>query len=155
MVHTFDDTTALRGRNYYYYVVSKDDGSRNDVSPGVPLVSSKYLTMTNTPAQLKRPANQDLAEIRVVPNPYNRAANAFGTVTRDRLAFYGLPGVCTIKIFTERGDLVQTLNHDDGSGDQLWDSLTSSKQIIVSGLYIAVFQTPDGRSAFRKFIVVR
>jgi len=155
VVHTFDDTTALRGRNYYYYVVSKDDGSRNDVSPGVPLVSSKYLTMTNTPAQLKRPANQDLAEIRVVPNPYNRAANAFGTVTRDRLAFYGLPGVCTIKIFTERGDLVQTLNHDDGSGDQLWDSLTSSKQIIVSGLYIAVFQTPDGRSAFRKFIVVR
>ena len=157
VVHSFDDTSAVRGFDYYYYVVSKDDGTQNDARPGVPLVSSKYLTMTNKPAYLRRPAKQELDSIRVVPNPFNRAAAVlqFGTTAPDRIAFYGLPPVCTIKIYTERGDLVNTLDHTDGSGDELWDSFTSSRQIIVSGLYIAVFETPDGKKAFRKFIVIR
>ena len=43
----------------------------------------------------------------------------------------------------------------DGSGDELWNSITSSRQVIVSGIYIAVFETPNGESAIRKFIVVR
>ncbi len=155
VVHDFSDTTARRGFDYFYYVVSKDDGSNNTVAPGVPLTSSRYLTMTNQPAFLRRPAKDELQDIRVVPNPFNRAERAFGMNAPDRIAFFGLPAVCTIKIYTERGDLVQTLQHDDGSGDELWDSLTSSRQLIVSGLYIAYFVTPDGKSTFRKFIVIR
>lgn len=157
VVHTFDDVTARRGFDYYYYIVSKDDGSTNDVHPGAPLVSSKFYTMTNAPAYLRRPAADDLADIRVVPNPYNIRARElqFGSVAPDRIAFFGLPPECTIKIFTERGDLVETLAHTDGSGDELWDSLTSSRQVVVSGLYIAVIETPDGRSAVRKFIIIR
>lgn len=157
VVHTFDDVTARRGFDYYYYIVSKDDGSKNDVHPGVPLVSSKFYTMTNAPAYLRRPAADDLADIRVVPNPYNIRARElqFGSVAPDRIAFFGLPPECTIKIFTERGDLIETLAHTDGSGDELWDSLTSSRQVVVSGLYIAVIETPDGRSAVRKFIIIR
>lgn len=156
-VHTFDDVTARRGFDYYYYIVSKDDGSTNDVRPGAPLVSSKFYTMTNAPAYLRRPAADDLADIRVVPNPYNIRARElqFGSVAPDRIAFFGLPPECTIKIFTERGDLIETLAHTDGSGDELWDSLTSSRQVVVSGLYIAVIETPDGRSAVRKFIIIR
>lgn len=157
VVHTFDDVTARRGFDYYYYIVSKDDGSTNDVHPGAPLVSSKFYTMTNAPAYLRRPAADDLVDIRVVPNPYNIRARElqFGSVAPDRIAFFGLPPECTIKIFTERGDLVETLAHTDGSGDELWDSLTSSRQVVVSGLYIAVIETPDGRSAVRKFIIIR
>lgn len=157
VVHTFDDVTARRGFDYYYYIVSKDDGSTNDVHPGAPLVSSKFYTMTNAPAYLRRPAADDLADIRVVPNPYNIRARElqFGSVAPDRIAFFGLPPECTIKIFTERGDLIETLEHTDGSGDELWDSLTSSRQVVVSGLYIAVIETPDGRSAVRKFIIIR
>ena len=156
-VTSFDDTTPQRSLNYYYYIVSRDDGSTNG---GVPLTSSKFLTVTNAPAFLRRPAQQSTMDsIRVVPNPYNRAAALanmyFGSTAPDRIAFYGLPPICTIKIFTERGDLVNTLEHTDGSGDQLWDQTTSSRQIIVSGLYIAVIQTPDGASAVRKFIVIR
>ncbi len=156
-VHAFDDTTARRGFDYYYYIVSKDDGSKNDIHPGVPLLSSKFYTMTNVPAYLRRPAAAELSDIRVVPNPYNIRARTlqFGNEAPDRIAFFGLPPRCTIKIYTERGDLIETLDHNDGSGDELWDSLTSSRQIIVSGLYIAVFETPDGRSTFRKFIVIR
>ncbi len=157
VTHAFDDTTARRGFDYYYYVVSKDDGSKNDVRAGVPLVSSKFYTMTNAPAFLRRQAADELADIRVVPNPYNIRARQlqFGNVAPDRIAFFGLPPECTIKIYTERGDLIETLEHTDGSGDELWDSLTSSRQVIVSGLYIALFETPDGRSVTRKFIVIR
>jgi len=42
----------------------------------------------------------------------------------------------------------------NGSGDEAWNSITSSRQIIVSGLYIAHFDMPDG-NAIRKFTVVR
>jgi hypothetical protein len=81
----------------------------------------------------------------------------FGTYEQaDQIAFYGLPPVCTIKIYTERGDLIQTLNHTNTAGDELWmDSSTSSRQVVVSGLYIAVFETPDGKKAFRKIVIIR
>jgi hypothetical protein len=158
VVHQYDDTTAVRGFNYYYYIQSKDDGMQNDVKPGQPLYSSMFWTVTSTPAFLRRPAGKSLAEIRVVPNPYDIRARAlqFGDQFQyDRLAFYGLPPVCSIKIFTERGDLVWQTEHNDGSGDELWDSLTSSGQIIVSGIYIAYFSTPEGESVYRKFVVIR
>jgi hypothetical protein len=154
VVHEFDDTSARRGFDYYYYIVSKDDGSAHG---GVPLVSSKFYTMTNAPARLRRAASDDFADIRVVPNPYNIRAQAlqFGTEQPDQISFFGLPPQCTIKIFTESGELVETIEHTNGSGDESWQSLTSSRQVVVSGLYIAYFQTPDGRSTFRKFIIIR
>jgi hypothetical protein len=157
-VNTFNDTTAKRGFDYYYYIQSKDDGSTNDLFPGVPLVSSRFYTMTNTPAYLRRPASDNLSDIRVVPNPYHIKARSlqFGLLDgADRLAFFGLPPACTIKIYTERGDLIETIDHSDGSGDELWHSLTSSRQVVVSGLYIAVFETPEGETVIRKFTIIR
>jgi len=56
---------------------------------------------------------------------------------------------------TERGDLIWEKVHDDGSGDELWDSLTSSGQIVVSGIYIAYFETPTGEAVYRKFVIIR
>lgn len=50
VVHQYDDTSAVRGSNYYYYIQSKDDGSQNDIDPGTPLFSSKFYTITNLPA---------------------------------------------------------------------------------------------------------
>jgi hypothetical protein len=171
VAHSFEDKTARRGFDYYYYIVTRDDGSLNDIKPGVPLVSSKFWTITNTPAYLRRPADTALDSIVVVPNPFHIGARAvqFGNDTPDRLAFFGLPKFCQIKIYTERGDLVDTIDHIDGSGDELWDSVTSSLQIVVSGVYIAYFEvtqdiTDDetgelllkkGASTYRKFVIIR
>lgn len=172
LVHTFVDRTARRGFNYYYYIVSKDDGSTNTTQPGVPLVSSKFYTVTNTPAFLTRPPGEKLSEIRVVPNPWNIRSRElyFGSdpTAQDRLMFVGLPPYCTIRIYTETGDLIETIEHDNGSGIELWHSFTSSRQLVVSGIYIAHFEvTQDysdengnllfkkGDSAFRKFIIIR
>lgn len=171
VVNSFEDRSARRGFNYYYYIVSKDDGSTNVVNPGIPLRSSKYYTMSNREAFLTRPAGTNLSQIRIVPNPYNIKARElqFGLDTPDRLAFYELPPICTIRIFTETGDLIETIEHTDGSGDELWHSLTSSRQLVVSGLYIAHFEVTEdiyddntgellfakGASTYKKFIVIR
>ena len=75
--------------------------------------------------------------------------------------FLNLPPECTIKIYNESGDLMQTIEHTDGSGDEAWGNLldehsaTSSGQIIVSGLYLAYIETPEGEQTIVKFAVVR
>jgi hypothetical protein len=141
VVQSFDDKTAVRGFNYYYYIQSKDDGTQNTIEPGQPLYSSMFWTLTNTPAYLRRPAGTALQIVRVVPNPYDIRSRKyqFGAGTADpvdRLAFYGLPPTCKIRIYTERGDIVWAKDHTNGAGDELWDSTTSSGQIVVSGVYI-------------------
>ena len=156
-VNSFDDVTAIRGFDYYYYIVSYDDGTTNDIQPGVSLVSSKFYTMTNRPASLKRPPGTSLDQIRIVPNPYNIRAQEmqYGSGAPDRIMFLNIPPECTIKIFTERGDLVNTIEHTDASGDEAWNCNTSYRQVVVSGLYIAHFETPSGESAIRKFVIIR
>jgi hypothetical protein len=169
LVHGWDDTTAVRGFDYYYYVVSKDDGSENN---GIPLKSGLFWTITNRPASLQRAAGSALEQVRVVPNPYDIRSRVFqfGDKSQyDRIAFYGLPPACHLRIFTERGDLIWEKDHTDGSGDELWDSLTSYGQIVVSGIYILhVEVTQDvldestgdqlfkaGESVMRKFVIIR
>ncbi len=167
VVHEFQDKTARRGFNYHYYVTTFDDGSTED---GV-LESSKFYTMTTEPAFLRRPAGRSLDDIRIVPNPYNIRARdwQFGISAPDRILFVNLPPFCDIKIYTERGDLIKTIHHDDGSGDEAWNSITESRQVIVSGIYIVYIKvTQDyidentkevifrkGQSIVKKLAVIR
>jgi hypothetical protein len=181
---SFDDTTPIRGVDYYYYLVAVGDGSGNDgggMTPaGVPLRSSRYYTQTFLPTQLKRQQGRSLDEIRIVPNPYSisssGAVDPMGTALSvrfpdqtDKLAFYNIPGFAQIDIYTELGQLVDTIDHDNGSGDAFWDHTTSARQTVVSGLYIAVITvTQDiedletgemlfqkGERTIKKFVIIR
>jgi hypothetical protein len=148
-VNSFNDTSAVRGFNYYYYIQSKDDGTRNDVKPGTPLYSSLFLTLTAQSANLLRPAGNLLGEVRVVPNPFDVRARKWqfsdvtGTSVPDRLMFYGIPPRCKLKIYTEDGTLIWEKNHTNGSGDETWDSKTSSGQIVASGIYILYIEVTE------------
>ena len=145
-VNEFEDLTATRGFDYYYYIQSKDDGSTNDMYTDVPLKSSMFWTLTCYPAYLRRPQGMLIEEVRVVPNPYDIRSRElqFGDKSQyDRIAFYELPGICKLKIFTERGDLIWEKDHTDGSGDELWDSFTRSGQIVVSGIYILYVEVTE------------
>jgi hypothetical protein len=152
------DSSIVRGMDYLYYLQAKTEGSNNN---GQPLYSGLFYNMTGmkAKARLLRPAVvNNLDSIVVVPNPYviTNRANQFGeTDAYDRIAFYNLPPECTIKIFTERGDLIKKLEHTDGSGDHIWNQLTSTRITIVSGIYIILFETPEGKSVYRKLIVIR
>jgi hypothetical protein len=94
----------------------------------------------------------------VVPNPFNLGSNRDlrWPDQQDKLGFLDIPGRCTIKIYTQLGELVQTLEHTDGSGDAYWDHTTSSRQVIASGIYVAVIENLDnGEKTFKKFVMIR
>lgn len=149
---SFNDTSLSRGFDYYYYVSCVGaDGAK----------SSRYYSQSYDPARLKRQAGTAMSQIRIVPNPYNSASAPDqvrfpGGAAGDRIAFYDIPGECTIKIYTEMGELIRTIEHTDGSGDEFWNQVTSSGQIVVSGVYIAVVtDTKTGEKTTLKFVIIR
>jgi hypothetical protein len=102
--------------------------------------------MTTVPAHLLRPSGNLLGEVRVVPNPYDIRSRKwqFGEVgPYDRVMFYGIPPKCRLKIFSEDGALIWEKLHTNGSGDEAWDSKTSSNQIVVSGIYILYVEVTE------------
>jgi hypothetical protein len=159
---SYDDTVATFDDAYYYYVVSVGKAADNTgvgLTPSGSLTSSRYYTQTYAPAyrRLGAPLTLDNSRVRIVPNPYN-----VGAVSRllwpgqtDKVVFKNIPGICTIRIYTEIGELIKTLNHSDGTGSQDYDLTTSSNQIIVSGIYLAVLDTPQGNRGIYKFVVIR
>jgi hypothetical protein len=175
---SYNDVTAQRGQAYFYYVQTVGNASLNTgagLTPaGVALTSSRYYTQTYDPAYLKRAAgDQDTSstwgpngnskwtmnDIRIVPNPYSNGAKA--NVLRwnnypDRIYFFNIPGYCKIRIYTELGELIKEIDHNDGSGDAYWSSVTSSNQVIVSGIYIVVFEnSKTGERVIKKLSVIR
>ncbi|HEY6951107.1 MAG TPA: T9SS type A sorting domain-containing protein [Bacteroidota bacterium] len=162
VVYSYDDIDLTRGQDYYYYITAFGLASANtgvgNTPPG-PLESSRFFTQTYTAANLKRPSVSDPDSIRIAPNPYNISADAtrlrFAGVP-DRIAFFNIPGNCEIKIYTELGELIYTIDHNDGTGDAYWNSVTSSNQVIVSGVYLVVFTNRDnGKRTIKKLVVIR
>lgn len=155
---SFDDVTAIRGFSYFYYITAV--GADQPGGPGTPagkLESSRYYTQTYEPVTLKRPPEKGLSNIRIVPNPYviDSDFRYYGRYDDDKISFFNLPTNCTIKIYTELGELIKTIEHK-GSGDNYWYNVTSSNQIISSGIYIAVFTDNDtGESKIEKFAIIR
>ena len=158
---SYADTDVERGVDYYYYIQAVGQENTDDTGrtpTGVPLKSSRYYTQTYAPARLKRAPGATLSEVRIVPNPYNVTADASVRYPgqAERLGFLNLPGQATIKIFTERGDLVRTIVHDDNSGDEFWDLSTSAEQLVAGGIYVAFIRNEEtGETITRKFAVVR
>jgi hypothetical protein len=163
----FKIDAPVRGRDYYYYIVSvgavNNDATGNTPTGGV-LHSNRYYTQSYDPARLLRQAGDAMSEIRVAPNPF-RANSPAGLRFGDssdlpRLAFYEIPGICTIKIYTELGEEIKTIEHTNGSGDDFWDLKTDYRQAVVSGIYIAriINQDPNddefGKVATRKIVII-
>jgi hypothetical protein len=169
----YDDITAQRGFSYYYYICAFSDGSNNTSggpNPTGELLSSRFYTKTNIAAYLRRQAGGAVSDIRIVPNPYNIRNSQFQYPGEpDKIMFLNIPGHCTIRIYTENGNLINTIHHEDGSGDERWNSNTSSGQVVVSGVYIVHFTVTEdyadpqtgqikyrkGDTAIEKCIIIR
>ena len=163
--HVYVDETVLFGAFYYYYVQSSLRIPANDLnahpdSRGKKIYSGRGWTPAFVPVNPKRPAGE-LDSIRIVPNPYNIKDDLLegyqARIERQVIQFYNLPPVVTIKIFTESGDLFREIEHAPLTGDGLyvWDMLSDNQQLPASGVYIAVFKTPNGEQAYQKFIIIR
>jgi hypothetical protein len=94
-------------------------------------------------ADLERARAENAFQPYVVPNPYVAAAafepQRFAVSGRGdrRIEFRGLPQDCVIRIYSVRGDLVQTLEHN-GSNDGFvaWNLRTKDNLDVAPGLYI-------------------
>ncbi len=163
--HAWKDTNILFGAAYFYYVQSAIQVAANDMnadpaSRGKTVWSGRMWQPTTTEVQPPRPAQPDMSKIRIVPNPYNLRdplLTSYGWTGDRGIMFFNLPEVCTITIYTENGDLVQTIVHDDPqkTGYKYWNMTTQSQQAIQSGVYIAVFKSAEGELTYQKFCVVR
>lgn len=98
----------------------------------------------------------------VVPNPYVGAASfepeRFAVSGRGerRLEFRSLPQNCTIRIFTVRGELVQTLQHDGtDNGFVAWDLRTKDNLDVAPGLYIYHVEADGLGSHIGKFAIIK
>lgn len=98
----------------------------------------------------------------VVPNPYVGAASfepsRFASTGRGdrRIEFRGLPQSCTIRIYTVRGDLVQTLRHDSSTdGMVAWDLRTKDNLDVAPGLFIYHVDAGALGTFIGKFAVIK
>ena len=108
-------------------------------------------------------AKNNLDSVYVVPNPYVVAASwepqnhyRFGRGER-RIAFMNLPKDCTIRIYTIRGYLVDTIEHHGTSanGMAFWDVLSKDEMEIAYGVYIYHVQAPGVGEISGKFAVIK
>ena len=159
----FKDTTAIRGISYFYYIsaigLASDNNGGGLTPAGVPLRSGRFYTQSYEPTKLKRKPGEDVTEFRIVPNPFIRSAAkelTFGESERNAIAFYNIPGDCKIQVFSEMGELIWEVHHNDGSGDEFWYQTTSSNQRVVSGVYIAVVKdNATGVTSIQKFAIIQ
>lgn len=98
----------------------------------------------------------------VVPNPYVGAAGfepaPFGVQGRGdrRMEFRNLPKNCTIRIYTVRGELVQTLRHDGSTNGYVpWDLRTKDNLDVAPGLYIYHVDAGSAGTSIGKFAIVK
>ena len=99
-------------------------------------------------------ATSALSNIRVVPDPYYAYASQWEvTPGETNIQFQNLPDICTIRVYSLSGDLIKTLDHDNGSGTEEWNLLTDSRRMIVSGVYIYHVESQYGDHLGRFAIV--
>ncbi len=158
---SYNDTDVSRGVGYFYYLQAVGEPTSQaqmGVPAGVRLRSNRAFTQTYAPANLTRAPGDDLSEAHVVPNPYNLGSKegVRWTDQDNKIGFLDIPGQATIRIFTETGELVKTIEHTNGSGDEYWDLTTSSNQLVVSGIYMAVIEDENtGEQIIKKFTIIR
>jgi hypothetical protein len=98
----------------------------------------------------------------VVPNPYVGAASfepsPFGIQGRGerRLEFRNLPRNSTIRIYTVRGELVQTISHDGSTaGFVAWNLRSKDNLDVAPGLYIYHVDGGSVGSYVGKFAIIK
>lgn len=99
-------------------------------------------------------ANADLADIKVVPDPYMVHAEWENSRFENKIQFIHLPETCTIRIYSLGGDLVNTIEHTDGTGTADWNLLSKNGLGIAPGIYFYHVESEYGNRLGR-FAVIK
>jgi hypothetical protein len=141
------DRSTRVGESFYYAVVSVDAGGNRSGLTNMILYSTQL------------GGTESLEEVVVVPNPFVVRSGFAGTTTTGgdpggKIGFYNLPKQCTIRVISYSGQLVETINHDSGLYSTEYMQVTRNNQLIASGVYFYVVETPDGKRVHGKFVVI-
>ncbi|MGE5432182.1 MAG: hypothetical protein ACM3QX_13960, partial [Syntrophomonadaceae bacterium] len=110
----------------------------------VPFTTKDKFTFATTASRLLTPGSKSmLNNVAVVPNPYILSApweRSTGTNSRGerKISFTHLPAECTIKIFTQNGVLLRTIEHSGSisEGSEFWDLTTEQGLEVAFGIYV-------------------
>lgn len=95
-----------------------------------------------------------LDNVMAIPNPFINKAYQWDS----RIKFVNLPEYCTIKIYTQSGNLVQVIEHpragDPADGDEYWKQDTMGSQYVASGVYIYTVESEQG-NAVGNLVIIR
>jgi len=149
---------------------------RVETKPGIPYrfgvttydthgLESAMTAYSYYPESAKLAPNNNLSEIRVVPNPFRQRSGFLDPGENNRITFINIPSKCTIRIYTLAGDLVKTIEHD-GFGETTWGNRedqsymeTDFGQNVMPGLYIYHVESHvpghDGETHIGKLMIIR
>lgn len=122
-----------------------------------------YRFSVKGPSLSKELAKRTLDSIRVVPNPYVATVpwepkNTYRSGRGPReIHFIKLPPVCTIRIYSVDGTLIDVIEHNStvDNGMEIWD-LTSMENLDISyGLYIYHIDAPGIGQKVGKFAIIK
>jgi hypothetical protein len=160
--YTYIDRKVALGFGYHYSVTAYDNGDPSwDVDTQVsipPLESSVFANRTKGGAFLTTLKSQErtLDEISVVPNPFYRNSGLQMQGSENFIFFVNLSKKCTIRIYTVRGDLVKTIQHNDpNSGVTFWNQISDNGQYVKSGMYFYLVENEFGDQKGGKFSIIK
>ena len=121
------------------------------VVPVLPNVKDAYRFKIKGALVDKTRIKADIANIKVVPNPYLVSSlyePEFGELRREpirQIQFINLPQQCTIYIFTIAGDRIKTIDHNSTNGSESWDLRADGGREIASGVYLYVVKSKEAQ----------
>jgi hypothetical protein len=148
--------------NYSYYLGESPGG---DPAPGnvVRFITNKpnsavdvftFSTAGLDPSSTTALQEADVDRINVFPNPYFGANIEETTGLEHFVRFTHLPDEATIRIFTLAGELIRTLEHDNGTQYEEWNLQNEASIPIASGMYIVHVDCGDLGEKILKMAVI-
>jgi hypothetical protein len=132
------------GEAYYYSVLSVDASGRKSGRTNISL------------HQTQLGGTDKLETVYAVPNPFIVQSGFSGAgEPQNKVGFYNLPKQCTIRILSYSGQLVETIVHDSGDYSAEYFQVTRNNQLIASGVYFFVVETPDGKRTHGSFVIIK
>jgi hypothetical protein len=144
------------GIPYRYWVTSYDEDG----------LESGFTAYTYNALAAKPAPSNNLSDVLVIPNPFRQVSGLADPAEEKRISFLNIPGMCTIRIFNVAGELIRTVEHDDGFGEEAWGSahegdylLTRFFQNVQPGVYIYHIESHvpghEGETDMGKFIIIK
>ena len=158
--YLYVDTAVPLGYAFYYAITSYDTGhptwAVDPNYPVPPLESSIFANRTKTAFYTTlQPTQSELEQVTVVPNPFYRSSGFELAGDIKLIQFVNLSTECTIRIYTIRGDLVKTIQHQNtSSGVAFWNQISDYGQYVKSGMYFYHITNPQGAEKKGKFAII-